>query len=155
MDPKNKNLEIFNQKLIDFLFKRIIRKKIEKIDMNWYKKAQQSHELDAILNKWRSQGVTLDIFENDSKVILDSIIVPPDQRKQGIGTQIMQELTNYVDITGKRLELSPGQKDDYHGTTSRGRLVNFYKRHGLVENKGRNKDFTTNKTMYREPNELV
>ena len=123
--------------------------------MNWYKKAQQSPEVEAILNKWRSQGVTLYIFEDDNKIILDSIIVPPDQRKQGIGTQIMQELTNYADTAKKRLELSPGQKDDYHGTTSRGRLVNFYKRFGLIQNKGRNKDFTTNKTMYRDPNELV
>jgi len=123
--------------------------------LNWYKKAQQSPEVEAILNKWRSQGVTLYIFEDDNKIILDSIIVPPDQRKQGIGTQIMQELTNYADTAKKRLELSPGQKDDYHGTTSRGRLVNFYKRFGLIQNKGRNKDFTTNKTMYRDPNELV
>lgn len=99
--------------------------------------------------------MTLYIFEDDNKIILDSIIVPPDQRKQGIGTQIMQELTNYADTAKKRLELSPGQKDDYHGTTSRGRLVNFYKRFGLIQNKGRNKDFTTNKTMYRDPNELV
>ena len=35
------------------------------------------------------------------------------------------------------------------------RLINFYKIFGLVENKGRNKDFETSKTMYREPNELV
>jgi len=130
-------------------------KKLKKKNMNWYKKYQLSPELNAILNKWRPQGVTLYIFENDNKIILDSIIVPPEKRKQGVGTQIMQELTNYADMVGKRLELSPGQKDDYHGTTSKGRLVNFYKRHGLVENKGRNKDFTTTKTMYREPNELV
>ena len=119
--------------------------------MNWYKKSQQTETLESIENKWRSQGVVLFIFEKDDKIILDTLIVPPGQRKQGIGTQIMQELTNYADSIGKRLEVSPGQKDDYHGTTSRGRLVNFYKRHGLVENKGRNKDFTTNKSMYREP----
>jgi len=119
--------------------------------MNWYKQAQLSLELSAILNKWKSQGITLYVFENDNKIILDSLIVPKEQRKQGIGTQIMQELVNYSDSVKKRLELNPGQKDDYNGTTSRGRLVNFYKRHGLIENKGRNKDFTTNKAMYREP----
>jgi len=123
--------------------------------MNWYKLAQQSPELENILNKWRTQGITLYIFENKNKIILDSLIVPKEQRKQGIGTQIMKELVEYANKVRKRIELSPGQKDDYHGTTSRGRLVNFYKRHGLVENKGRNKDFTTNKTMYREPDELV
>ena len=122
--------------------------------MNWYKKAQQM-TAEEIANKWRQQGITLYVFEDNNKVILDSIIVPPERRKQGIGTQIMQELTNYADSVGKRIELSPGQKDDYHGTTSKNRLINFYKRFGLVQNKGRNKDFTTNKTMYREPNELV
>ena len=123
--------------------------------MNWYKTAQRSPELEAILNKWRSQGITFYVFEDDNKIILDSLIVPPEKRKQGIGTQIMQELTNYADSVQKRIELTTGQKDDFHGTTSKRRLTNFYKRHGLVENKGRNKDFTTNKSMYREPNELV
>ena len=123
--------------------------------MNWYKKAQQTPELEAIFKKWRDQGVTLYAFEQIDKILLESLIVPKDKRKQGIGTQIMQELTNYADKVGKRLELSPGQKDDYHGTTSKRRLINFYKRFGLLENKGRNKDFTTNRTMYREPNELV
>ena len=123
--------------------------------MNWYKKAQQPEELKNIMDKWRAQGVTLYVFEQIDKILLESIIVPKEIRKQGVGTQIMQELINYSDKVGKRLELSPGQKGDFSGTTSKGRLVNFYKRFGLIENKGRNKDFTTNRTMYREPNELV
>lgn len=122
--------------------------------MNWYKQAQQFTSKD-IAEKWRQQGITLYIFEKEDLIILDSLIVPKDRRKQGIGTQIMQELINYADSVGKRIELSPGQKGDYHGTTSRKRLVDFYKRFDLLENKGRNKDFTTNKSMYREPNELV
>ena len=117
--------------------------------MNWYKIAQQNIEF--IENKWTKQGITLYIFEKDNVIVLDTLIVPPEQRKQGIGTQIMQEVANYADMVGKRLEVSPGQKDDYHGTTSRGRLVNFYKRFGLIENKGRNKDFSISKSMYRDP----
>ena len=123
--------------------------------MSWYKIAQNTNELNAIVNKWQAQGVTLYVFEKDNLIIVDSIIVPPQQRKQGIGTQIMNEITNYADMIGKRVELSPGQKDDYHGTTSRNRLVNFYKRFGLVENKGRNKDFSTSKSMYRKPTRTV
>lgn len=119
--------------------------------MSWYKIAQNTPELNAIMEKWQSQGITLYLYENDSAITLDSIIVPKEQRKQGIGSQIMQEITNYADMVGKRIELSPGQKDDFHGTTSRGRLVNFYKRFGLVQNKGRNKDFSMSKSMYREP----
>jgi len=120
--------------------------------MNWYKTAQNTPELNMIMEKWNSQGITLYLYENDNAITLDSIIVPKEQRKQGIGSQIMQEITNYADMVGKRIELSPGQKDDFHGTTSRGRLVDFYKRFGLVQNKGRNKDFSMSKSMYREPN---
>ena len=123
--------------------------------MNWYKQSQKIETLDEILNKWRQLGITLYVFEKENIIIVDSIIVPKNQRKQGIGSQVMQEITNYADKNKKRIELSPGQKDDYNGTTSRGRLVNFYKRFGLIENKGRNKDFSTSKGMYRDPNELV
>jgi GNAT superfamily N-acetyltransferase len=121
--------------------------------MNWFKKVsfQYSPDLEAILNKWRQIGVDLFVFEFDDKITLDMIVVPPKIRKQGIGSQIMSELVNYADSVGKRLELSPANKGDYEGTTSRNRLIDFYKRFGLVENKGKNKDYTTNKTMYREP----
>lgn len=123
--------------------------------MNWYKIAQNQWNpegvIEEIQNRWKQEGVVLYIYERDDSVILDSLIVPPDKRKQGIGTQIMQEVAGYADMVGKRLEVSPGQKDDFHGTTSRGRLVNFYKRFGLVENKGRNKDFEISKSMYRNP----
>lgn len=118
--------------------------------MNWYKKAQNTNELDAILNKWQSQGIILYVYENDNKITLDSLIVPKKIRKQGIGTEIMQELINYADKVNKRVELSPGQKDPSHGTTSKNRLIDFYKRFNFLQNKGRNKDFTTTHTMYRD-----
>ncbi len=63
----------------------------------------------------------------------------------------MRDIVDYADATGKRVVLTPGQKDDRHGTTSRSRLVTFYKRFGFVENKGRAKDFTISESMYREP----
>lgn len=120
--------------------------------MNWYKIGQNiSEQLNAILEKWRSQGVTLFVYEDNNAIDVDSIIVPKDRRKQGIGTQIMNEIVGYADQSGKRVELTPGQRDDYNATTSRKRLVNFYKRFGLIENKGRNKDYTTMKGMYRSP----
>ena len=74
------------------------------------KKAQTLESVDAIMQKWQQQGITLSIFEQPNKLILDSIIVPKDRRKQGIGSQIMEELVNYSDKVGKRLELSPGQR---------------------------------------------
>jgi GNAT superfamily N-acetyltransferase len=119
--------------------------------MNWYKIAQNTNSLNEILNRWQSQGIILHVYEFDNKIILDSLIVPKEIRKQGIGSTIMQELTNYADSINKRIELSPGMKDPYQGTTSRNRLVNFYKRFDFKENKGRNKDYSMTHTMYRNP----
>jgi GNAT superfamily N-acetyltransferase len=82
---------------------------------------------------------------------LNLLIVPKGQRKQGIGSQAMDELTNYADRHGFRIVLSTGMKDTQSGTTSRSRLQKFYKRFGLVRNRGRNKDFTISDGMYRTP----
>jgi len=114
--------------------------------MNWYKLAQTN----VISEKWKQEGIDVSIYESDVISLL-GLIIPKGERKQGIGTAVMQDLTNYADQVGKRIELTVGLKDKYHGTTSRGRLVGFYKRFGFVENKGRNKDFTTNASMYRKP----
>lgn len=116
--------------------------------MNWYKLSQQ---INSISEKWKQQGVDVSLYESDDKIYLQNIIVPKDARKQGVGTAVMEDLVNYADQVGKRIELTVGLKDKYHGTTSRGRLVKFYKRFGFVENKGRNKDYTTRESMYREP----
>ena len=118
--------------------------------MSWFKKTEQTESLDAILNKWKSQGITLYVHEQENRIVIDSLIVPKEQRKRGIGSQIMQELTDYADQVGKRIELSTGEKG-YQGGTSRNRLIKFYKRFGLVQNRGRNKDSRTSNTMYREP----
>jgi hypothetical protein len=101
--------------------------------------------------KWKEKGVEVFTFEKGDKIFLETLIVPKDIRKQGTGTDVLNDLIEYADSTGKRIELTPAVKDDYQGTTSRSRLIKFYKRFGFVENKGRNKDFTTSKSMYREP----
>lgn len=91
------------------------------------------------------------VYDSRGDIKLDNIIVHKDQQKQGLGTEALEEVIKYADERGKRVKLTPGQPDDRHGTTSRARLVKFYKRFGFVENKGRNKDFTISEGMYREP----
>jgi len=88
---------------------------------------------------------------NPNTLKLDSIRVMSAERKEGVGSAVMQEITDYADERRLRVVLTPGQRDDGHGTTSRGRLVRFYKRFGFKENKGRNKDFTISAGMIREP----
>ena len=92
-------------------------------------------------------GVKADMFEKDNLITLSRIVVPKEQRNQGIGTDAIQQIVDYADQTGKRIALSPSS--DFGG--SKERLKEFYKRFGFVENKGRNKDFTISDSMYREP----
>lgn len=105
------------------------------------------------MDKWDSliPGLNLYVYENDRKIVLSSIIIPKNQQRQGLGTQILQDLVAYADQVGKRMELTPGLKDKNHGTTSRNRLVRFYKRFDFLENKGRNKDYSTMEGMIRRP----
>lgn len=88
---------------------------------------------------------------DDNTMKVSSIIVNRDARKQGIGSAVMQEITDYADERGLRVVLTPNIKDSVQGTTSRGRLVKFYKRFGFKENKGRTKDFTISAGMIRDP----
>jgi hypothetical protein len=86
---------------------------------------------------------------------LTSLIVNKDEQKSGKGTAAMERLIDYSDRTGKRLVLTPGLPNDNHGTTSRARLVKFYKKFGFVESKGRNIDYALGAgKMYRDPRAL-
>lgn len=82
---------------------------------------------------------------------LGMLAVDRGERRAGIGSRVMEELTRFADLEGKRIILTPGERDETWGTTSRQRLVDFYKRFGFVENKGRNIDFRIREGMYREP----
>jgi len=104
---------------------------------------------ESIKNKYGMDD--FDAYDSGDDIKLNMIAVPKADRKQGIGGKALDELTDFADQQGKRIKLSVGQKDDVFGTTSRTRLVKFYKRHGFVENKGRNKDFTISEGMFRDP----
>lgn len=83
---------------------------------------------------------------------LGLLIVPKDSRKQGTGSAAVEQFIAKADEMGLRAVLTPALKDKDFGTTSRSRLVRFYKRFGFVENSGRNKDFTLDAgAMYRMP----
>lgn len=117
-----------------------------------------------IQKRWKDKGVRLYITEKEFKdgygetrkvITLHDIVVPKNKRKEGVGSRVMEDLTRYADRTKQNIELTAAQKDDFHGTTSKTRLVKFYKRFGFVQNKGRNKDFTTTQTMYRKPKTYI
>jgi predicted GNAT family acetyltransferase len=82
---------------------------------------------------------------------LDDLVVPKEMRGQGVGTKVMADLTIEADKAGAVIKLSPASPSDNLGTASRGKLVEFYKRFGFVENKGRNADPSIRESMYRLP----
>jgi predicted GNAT family acetyltransferase len=96
-----------------------------------------------IKNKYPS--VQIEVSEKNGEINLSKIIVPKEQRGQGIGSKAMQDIVDYADKTNQKIVLTP--TNDYGG--SKTRLKEFYKRFGFVENKGRNKDFSTRESMIR------
>jgi GNAT superfamily N-acetyltransferase len=94
-------------------------------------------------------NVDLDFYgDKDKGYTLSKIIVPKDERKQGLGEAVMNELIKQADNEGALIKLTPST--DF-GATSTSRLKKFYKKFGFVENKGRNKDPKIRETMYRLP----
>lgn len=92
----------------------------------------------------------LDVRVNRAgSLVVDSIIVPQAGQKAGKGTAAMERIVEFADERGMRVALTPAEEGDPGGTTSRARLVKFYKRFGFVENKGRNRDPEISEGMYR------
>ncbi|MBN3777451.1 GNAT family N-acetyltransferase [Burkholderia sp. Ac-20345] len=112
--------------------------------------AAGSHEsLGALRDAWEARGLKVDVSERrDGTITLSRIVVPDGERQSGVGSAFMRDLTHYADEHGARIALSPST--DF-GATSVGRLRDFYRRHGFVENKGRNRDFEVSESMYRQP----
>ena len=107
--------------------------------------------LDKILNKYESMGVNLYAYDNGKGVITLSMLrVPKEKRNEGLGTNFMNELCDFADRTKREIELNLGDKES-GGTTSKGRLIEFYKRFGFVRNFGRTVDYARSCQMYRKP----
>ena len=72
-------------------------------------------------------------------------------RKQGIGTAIMRELCAFADRHAAEIRLTPASKGDNAATTSRGRLIRFYKRFGFATAKRKAGDVTGVSSLVRKP----
>lgn len=107
-----------------------------------------SAEVKALEAAWKEFGVEvyLVLREREKLLILLKILVPEDDRKQGLGTQVMTELTQFADEHGLRMALTPAT--DF-GATSRARLERFYRRFGFEKNK----DYAISESMLRDARE--
>jgi ribosomal protein S18 acetylase RimI-like enzyme len=88
---------------------------------------------------------------HNGDISLDWIVVDRGAQRSGVGMKVMRDVTRIADLHGKRIVLSPAED----GGSTRSRLVAFYKRFGFVENKGRNRDFSTRAGMYRDPSVVM
>ncbi len=96
-----------------------------------------------------SIGGKLDVSESPYGIVVSRIVVPKESRGKGIGTKTMEMIIGHADATGKTIFLSPSS--DFGGSLKR--LRNFYSAMGFVDNKGRNRDFSSRETMIRLPEE--
>ena len=97
----------------------------------------------------KSMGIKIGLYGlGPTEVLLGAIRIPPEKRKQGLGSTWMRLLCVWADLMGLTVVLHPSVS---FGATSRARLVRFYKRFGFIENKGKKRDFTITEDMYRRP----
>jgi len=104
--------------------------------------------LQELMNEWEKEGIDSYISEHRGIITLSKIVVPENQRGQGIGTAKMEQLQGLASSMGMTIALTP---DTVHGASSKKRLETFYKNLGFVRNTGRNKDFRTMESMIWDP----
>lgn len=109
------------------------------------------------VNQWaaeQAKQIGLIRFELDldfqGDIILDYLQVARRDQGQGKGAEAMRRLIAYADHWHKRILLTPSERNTSTGTTSRDRLIKFYKQFGFKLNQGRHKDFTTRHLMIRD-----
>ena len=121
-------------------------KKILKINesfRNWLQ--ENTSFIKEIKEKYKNSFKIINIYEFNNKISIDLIIAK--EQNSGEGTKLMKDICEYADKSKKIIILSPS--DDFGGNKKR--LIEFYKRFGFVENKGKNKDFEIFESMYRLP----
>jgi GNAT superfamily N-acetyltransferase len=83
--------------------------------------------------------------------VIDLTWIIVQDRKQGIGTAIMRELCEFADRHAVEIRLTPASKGDHAATTSRARLIRFYKRFGFAIEKRKAGENTGIPALIRKP----
>ena len=101
--------------------------------------------------KEKYPDITMDVFGSRSGLHVSKIEIPKEKRKLGVASDLMKSLANLGDRHQLLITLSPTNEFG----ASKARLIEFYKRFGFVQNKGKNKDFAISDTMYRLPSAIT
>jgi GNAT superfamily N-acetyltransferase len=94
-------------------------------------------------------NIELDLYDNGDYMTLSKLIVSPDDRKGGVGTEVMNKICQYADEIGRDIYLTP---DASYGGTSKSRLEQFYKRFDFK--KKPRSDYKNRETMVRYNEEV-
>jgi predicted GNAT family N-acyltransferase len=100
-----------------------------------------------LIEKYGDALIGLDIYEDAKSLKLARIIINPEFRNSGVGTNIMTDLINYADKNKQIITLTPSS--DFGG--DKNRLIHFYKKFGFKLNKGVHKSYEYMDTMIRWP----
>jgi len=120
---------------------------VEEFNTNLGEFLDRMHILE---KEYTAKGLQLELQPSHfQSIYINKIVVPKDNRNEGIGSSFMTKLTELADEYGVILTLSP--ENTYGGTVSR--LKQFYKRFGFRDNKGRTRDNRFWYAMIREPKE--
>lgn len=93
----------------------------------------------------REFDITLNLFDHDTYLQLSDIIIPKENRGKGLGSKIMNRITDYADTQNLKIYLTPSKS---FGASSISRLEKFYKTFGFVKNTDKSE---TRDTMIRLP----
>jgi GNAT superfamily N-acetyltransferase len=110
---------------------------------NWTDTLNESYILQDLENQY---GIDLDLYDSGEYLILSRIVIPKNKRGEGIGSKVMNQITQYADKLNKPIYLTPSK--DF-GATSISRLERFYSQFGFK--KKDKSDFSTRETMVRMP----
>jgi GNAT superfamily N-acetyltransferase len=145
VDILDKN-KLYNQPPEDLYESRLLFEQMSDQDLDYI--ADQTIQLKNKLSRQFPQIDRLYMWFRSSSIdiVVSSIKIKEGFRKQGIGSQIMKAINKFADQYGLSVSLDPDPQPGY-----KKKLIDFYKSHGFVRNKGRNTDFRISEPMYRKP----
>ena len=147
VNPKDENfLKYVPDGFLNAEQKKAKQRAIERQIAKYGDNAPGSLTPEQIKQKYKDSTNYLSITEHDDYLTLDNLVVHQKKRNKGIGQSILQDLMDYADRTGKIITLTPTNE---YGR--RGKLREWYKKNGFVDNKGRNARMEYLDTMYRLP----
>ena len=107
-------------------------------------------QVKGVTKKITDDPVRIETSKRGDVLEISRIETPDNLRGQGLAEQKLQQLVNQADADGTTLALTP---TDAFGA-KKSKLEKWYRRHGFVPNKGRNKNWTTKESMVR-PSKVV